>query len=333
MKNSCRRFQLPRKATVAAFCLLVSASPSFALSPEVSLHRGPPEPSKAKSPARPTTIKVDVPLVLLSVTVTDPMNRLVTGLGKEHFRVTEDKVPQEITQFGAEDAPLSLGIVFDASGSMGRKLSKAREAVARFSKTANPDDEFFLVLFKDRPELAVDFTRAIGEIQNRLIFAQSKGRTALLDAIYLAINKMKEATHARKALLVVSDGADNSSRYTDRELKRLVRETDVQIYAVGIFEPPHTIDRTFEELQGPRLLTDISESTGGRHFPLENVNHLPDIVAKIGVELRNQYIIGFTPANEAKDGKWRRLKVSIRKIRGVPPLRAYFRLGYYAPAR
>ena len=118
------------------------------------------------------------------------MNRLVTGLGKEHFRVTEDKVPQEITQFGAEDAPLSLGIVFDASGSMGRKLSKAREAVARFSKTANPDDEFFLVLFKDRPELAVDFTRAIGEIQNRLIFAQSKGRTALLDAIYLAINKM-----------------------------------------------------------------------------------------------------------------------------------------------
>jgi VWFA-related protein len=148
-----------------------------------------------------TNIKIDVPLVLINVTVTDPMNRFVTGLEKEHFEIKEDKVDQTITQFGAEDAPLSMGIVFDASGSMGYKMSKAREAVAQFFKTANPEDEFFLAQFNDRPQMVTGFTNSLEEIQNELTFTQSKGRTALLDAIYLALNKMKEAKNSKKALL------------------------------------------------------------------------------------------------------------------------------------
>ena len=282
---------------------------------------------------RTETIKVDVPLVLINVTVSDPMSRLVTGLEKEHFKLLEDKVEQEITQFGAEDAPLSLGIVFDASGSMGYKMGKAREAVAQFFRTANPEDEFFLIQFNDRPELMGGFTRSLEEIQNRLTFTQSKGRTALLDAIYLAINQMKEASNTKKALLVISDGGDNSSRYTGREIKRLVKEADVQIYAIGIFEPVNSRGRTPEELSGPSLLTEIAEQTGGRQFPVENLNELPDVAARIGIELRNQYVLGYVPKDQKKDGKWRRVRVTLSKIRGMPPLRAHYRLGYYAPSR
>lgn len=280
-----------------------------------------------------TSIKVDVPLVLINVTVTDPMNRFVTGLEKEHFQIKEDKVDQVITQFGAEDAPLSMGIVFDASGSMGYKMNKAREAVAQFFKTANPEDEFFLAQFNDRPQMVTGFTASLEEIQNELTFTQSKGRTALLDAIYLALNKMKEAKNAKKALLVISDGGDNSSRYTEREIKRLVKESDVQIYAIGIFEAVSARGRTPEELSGPGLLTEVAETTGGRQFPVENLNELPDVAAKIGIELRNQYVIGYVPANQEKDGKWRRVQVEVKKIRGMPPLRPHFRLGYYAPSR
>ncbi len=307
---------------------------AFGAEAKVGLKSRPADPLELSGPGeRVETIKVDVPLVLINVTVTDPMARLVTGLEKDHFSITEDKTDQEITQFGAEDAPISLGIVFDASGSMGHKMSKAREAVAQFFKTANPEDEFFLVQFNDRPEMMSGFTQSLEEIQNRLTFTQSKGRTALLDAIYLAINRMKEASNTKKALLVISDGGDNSSRYTGREIKRLVKEADVQIYAIGIFEPVSSRGRTPEELSGPSLLTEIAEQTGGRQFPVENLNELPDVAARIGIELRNQYVLGYVPTNLNKDGKWRRIRVKLKKIRGMPPLRAHFRLGYYAPTR
>jgi len=234
--------QIARILPVAAICALATSlafhySPARAADTKVDL-KGPAQTitPEGQTP-RVASIKVDVPLVLVNVTVTDPMNRLVTGLGIEHFEVFEDKEEQEITQFGAEDAPLSMGMVFDASGSMGHKMSKAREAVAQFAKTANPEDEFFLVQFNDRPEMVNNFTHEVEDIQNRLTFTQSKGRTALLDAIYLGINKMKEAKNSKKALLIISDGGDNSSRYTEREIKNLVKEADVQIYAIGIFEP------------------------------------------------------------------------------------------------
>ena len=278
-------------------------------------------------------IRVQSTLVLIPVTVTDPLNRFVTGLDRENFRVFEDKNEQKVTHFASEDAPLSVGLVFDTSGSMGSKLDKSRQAVKQFFKTANPEDEFFLIQFNDRPELVVDFTTRLEEIQNRLTFTQSKGRTALLDAVYMALHKMKKAKNARKALLIISDGGDNSSRYTESEIKNAVREADVQVYAIGIFEMMSNRGRTPEELSGPSLLSEIAEQTGGRHFPVENLNELPDVAAKIGIELRNQYLLGYTPTNPQRDGKYRRVQVKLVQPRGLPPLRAFWRLGYYAPAQ
>lgn len=282
---------------------------------------------------RPANIRVDSTLVLINVTVTTPLNQVVTGLEAEHFRLFEDKVEQMVSQFSSEDAPLSVGLVFDVSGSMGAKLHKARQAAAQFFKTANPEDEFFLIQFSNRPQLVVPFTRETEEIQNRLAFSEAKGRTALLDALYMAMDHMKKARNPRKAVLVLSDGGDNSSRYTQSEIKNLVREADVQVYAIGIFEPVSARGRTAEELAGPSLLGELAEQTGGRHFPVENVNDLPDIAAKIGIELRNQYVLGYTPTNQEKDGKYRRVKVTLVQPRGLPPLRAAFRTGYYAPSQ
>ena len=288
--------------------------------------------SEADTP-RGRTLRIDTTVVLIPVTVTDPLNRFVTGLEKEHFRLFEDKVEQKVTHFSSEDAPVSIGIVFDTSGSMGAKLQKSRQAVAQLMKTANPEDEFFLVQFNDRPEVTVGFTRESEEIQNRLTFVQSKGRTAMLDSVYLAINEMKKAHNPRKALCVISDGGDNSSRYTESEIRNLVREADVQIYAIGIFEPVSSRGRTAEELSGPSLLSEIAEQTGGRHFPVENLNELPDVAAKIGIELHNQYVLGYAPSNREKDGKYRHVQVKLVQPRGLPPLRAFWRLGYYAPTQ
>jgi Ca-activated chloride channel family protein len=278
-------------------------------------------------------IRIDTTLVQVNVTVTDPLNRFVTGLEKEHFRLFEDKVEQKIAQFSAEDAPLSVGIVFDTSGSMGSKLQKSREAVAQFFKTANPEDEFFLIEFNDRPQLIVPFTTNTDEVQNQLTFTQSKGRTALLDGIYMSMNNMKKAHNPRKAILIISDGGDNSSRYTESEIKNAVREADVQVYAIGIFEPMGSRGRTTEEMAGPGLLSEIAEQTGGRHFPVENLSELPDIAAKIGIELRNQYVLYYSPKNQERDGKYRHVNVKLIQPRGLPPLKAFFRLGYYAPTQ
>ena len=280
-----------------------------------------------------SNIRVDSTLVLIPVTVTDPMNRFVTGLEKENFKIFEAGKEQDLSQFSSEDAPLSVGVVFDCSGSMGSKLDKSRQAVAQFFKTANPEDEFFLVQFHDSAELIQPFTTSLEEIQNRLTFTTSKGRTALLDAIYLALHEMKKAKNPRKALLVISDGGDNNSRYTEGEIKNLVKEADTQIYAIGIYESVTTRGRTAEELAGPGLLTDIAEQTGGRQYAVENLNELPDIAAKIGVELRNQYILGYSPRNREHDGKYRRVQVKLVQPRGLPPLRAFWRLGYYAPSQ
>ena len=276
-------------------------------------------------------IRVDSTLVLIPVTVTDPMNRFVTGLEKENFKVLEDKKEQQILQFSSEDAPISVGIVFDCSGSMGHKLEKSRLAVAQFFKMANPEDEFFLVQFNDSAQLVQPFTTSLEEIQNKLAFTMSKGRTALLDAVYLALHEMKKARNPRKALLLISDGGDNNSRYTETEIKNLVKEADVQIYAIGIYEPVSGRSRTPEEMAGPGLLNEIAEQTGGRQYQVDNLNELPDIAAKIGVELRNQYILGYSPTNLIRDGKYRHVQVKLVQPRGLPPLRPYWKQGYYAP--
>lgn len=324
---------------------VLTASPGAAADKKDELPRDDPkvniEPrSKAGDKAkeavlerRSGNIRIDTTLVQINVTVTDPLNRFVTGLEKEHFRLFEDKIEQTISQFSSEDAPLSIGLVFDTSGSMGSKMQKSRQAAVQFFKTANPEDEFFLVEFNDRPTLVVPFTSDTEELQNRLTFTQSKGRTALLDGVYLAMNQMKKARNPRKAILIISDGGDNSSRYTESEIKNAVREADVQIYAIGIFEPVASRGRTPEEMMGPGLLNEIAEQTGGRSFQVENLNELPDIAAKIGIELRNQYVLYYTPKNAARDGKYRRVNVKLAQPRGLPPLKAFYRLGYYAPSQ
>jgi len=292
-----------------------------------------PKPGAPVERRPESNIRVDSNLVLIPVTVTDPMNRFVTGLEKDSFKVFEDKKEQEISQFSSEDAPLSIGVVFDCSGSMGKKLEKSREAVAQFFKLANPEDEFFLVQFNDSANLIQPFTRNLEEIQNKLAFTQSKGRTALLDAVYLALHEMKKAKNPRKALLLISDGGDNSSRYSEPEIKNLVKEADVQIYAIGIYEGYAGRGRTAEELAGPGLLTEIAEQTGGRQYSVDNLNELPDVAAKIGVELRNQYILGYQPANPTRDGKYRKVQVKLIQPRGMPLLRPFWKQGYYAPTQ
>ena len=291
------------------------------------------KPGEKTEPRPRSNIRVDSTLVLIPVTVTDPLNRFVTGLEKENFKLTEDKLPQEITQFSSEDAPLSVGVVFDCSGSMGHKLDKSRQAVAQFFKLANPEDEFFLVQFNDSANLIQAFTRNLEEIQNKLAFTQSKGRTALLDAVYMALHEMKKAKNPRMALLLISDGGDNSSRYSEAEIKALVKEADVQIYAIGIYESAGGRSRTPEETSGPALLTEIAEQTGGRQYQVDNLNELPDVAAKIGVELRNQYILGYSPKNLSRDGKYRRVQVRLVQPHGMPVLRPFWKQGYYAPAQ
>jgi Ca-activated chloride channel homolog len=291
------------------------------------------KPGEKTEPRPRSNIRVDSTLVLIPVTVTDPLNRFVTGLEKENFKLLEDKQPQEITQFSSEDAPLSVGVVFDCSGSMGHKLDKSRQAVAQFFKLANPEDEFFLVQFNDSANLIQAFTRNLEEIQNKLAFTQSKGRTALLDAVYMAVHEMKKAKNPRKALLLISDGGDNSSRYSEAEIKALVKEADVQIYAIGIYESASSRSRTPEETSGPALLTEIAEQTGGRQYQVDDLNELPDVAAKIGVELRNQYILGYSPKNLTRDGKYRRVQVKLVQPHGMPLLRSFWKQGYYAPAQ
>ena len=291
------------------------------------------QPRQKTAPDGPVTprsnIRVDTNLVLVPVSVCDPTNHPVTGLEKDHFRVFENHVEQEVTHFAMDDEPVAVGLVFDTSSSMGSKMRIARLAASQFFATGNAEDEYFLVEFNDRPRLSVPLTRSPEEIQVRLTFSQSKGRTSLLDAIMLALHEMQKSAKTRKALLVISDGGDNSSRYSEAEVRQAVRENDVLIYAVGVFEP-YGRGRTPEESGGPGLLNDLAEQTGGRHFPA-NMNELPDIAAKIGIEMRNRYVLGYSPKEQARDGKYRRVEVKLVAPRGLPKLSARWRLGYYAP--
>jgi len=306
--------------------------PSNTTAPQTGAPKGAEAPAQTGPGAlkvRPGSfIRMNVDLVLVPITVTDPMNRLVTGLEKSDFQVYENSREQSIRSFAAEDAPVSIGIIFDLSGSMTSKLLRAKEAILQFAKTANPQDEFFVIGFNDRPELIEDFTSSVEDIQARLAIVRAGHRTALLDAIYYGVQKMRDARHERKALLVVSDGGDNRSRFTEGEVRAEVREADVEIYSIGIFDP---YAATPEERTGPQLLADISEVTGGRLFRVDDIDELGDIAEKISTELRNQYVIGYRPQDLTRDGKWRKVKVKVNPPPGLPPLTVYARTGYYAP--
>lgn len=304
----------------------------LAQDPQVNITPRATKSNPAAAPGAPlpqANIRIDTNVVLVPVNVTDPLNRFVAGLEQADFRIFEDGVEQKILSFGNEDAALSIGIVFDTSGSMGSKLSVSRLSVAEFFKTANPEDEAFLVEFSSRPELVVPFTHNLGEIQDRLLSTKSNGSTALLDGITMAMTAMKKARNPRKALIVITDGGDNNSRYTFTEVRNRVREADVQIYAVGIFGGGMG---STEEREGPALLSAISEPTGGHHF-IGDLSQLMDIASKIGIELRNQYLIGYSPANSARDGKYRKITVKLIQPRGLPKVTAHWRTGYYSPTQ
>lgn len=279
-----------------------------------------------------TTILVHSDLVQIPVTVTDGSGRVVSGLEKEHFTLFEDKVQQVITHFASEDAPASIGLVFDTSDSMGPRMNRAYEAVNALLKTANPADEFFLVQFSSHATLAAGMTNHSEEIARQVAMMQVGGSTALLDAVGLAMDEMKNAQYLRKAIVIISDGDDNSSRCSVNELKKIVREGDVLIYAIGITDGnDYPLNRPPYKLTGPALLNEIATQTGGRLFEVRKLKQLPDIMAKISGWLRNQYVLGYAPENRQRDGQYRHVQVKLTKPKGFPRLHAFWRLGYYAP--
>jgi len=276
-------------------------------------------------------IRVDSALVLVPAQVTNVFGTPITDLHKEDFKVFEDGVEQPITNFSMEDAPLSIGLVYDISGSMRNKIKKSTEAAAEFFKTSNPQDEFFLVEFSDRPKLTVPFTTDSDEVYDRIAHTKPFGRTSLLDAIHMAMVEMKHAQNTRKALVIVSDGGDNRSRHTEREIKNAMLESDVEVYAMGIFDPDDTPKQSSEEQKGPKLLEELAEQSGGREYPVTSLDDLPSISARIGNQLRNQYLLGYSPAKSERDGKYRIIKLTVSPQAEIPNLRLCYRHGYYSP--
>lgn len=298
-----------RRATLLLFCALLSAA---ARQSEYSL-------------------RVDSNLVLIPVTVTDSSNRFVLGLEKDNFLVKEDGVEQTISQFAGEEAPLSIGLLVDTSGSMAARLDISRRAVAEFMKTMNAQDEAFLIEFADEARLVCGFTNKSSEIDEKVATLETQGLTALLDAVHIGLDEMKKAKNPRKALLIISDGGDNNSKFTEAQIKDLVREAGVQVYAMGVFAPFSALHLGSAELSGPALLTELSEQTGGRSYPARSFSALPSVARNIGVELRNQYLLAYMPVNHDKDGKFRKVEVSVNPPAGLSALKARWRQGYYAP--
>jgi Ca-activated chloride channel homolog len=276
-----------------------------------------------------TAFRAETTLVVVPVSVTDKTNRYVLGLEKKNFQILEDGAPQTITHFSSEDAPLSLGLIVDVSGSIGSQLNTSRQAVSAFLKSLNAGDEAFLVECSDQALLTVHFTHDAAAIDDKLKAATSGGLTALLDAVRLGIDEMKSAKNPRKALLVISDGGDNNSHYTSQQVEDLVRAADVQIYAMGVFEPL-TFGFSSSELTGPRVLSELSEQTGGRALAATGNQDLPGLASRIGLELRNQYVLAYTPTNKDRDGKYRHVQVKILAPEALPELKARWRLGYFA---
>jgi Ca-activated chloride channel family protein len=284
----------------------------------------PPDPA--------LSLRVDTTLVQIPVTVTDSLNRFVLGLQKADFLLSEDGQEQAIAYCSGEDAPLSVGLVFDESGSMDYKLRTSQAAVSQFLKAMNTGDEAFLVEFGDSARVSVEFTTRIEEIEGALKKAKPGGLTAMLDAVNMALAEMKNAKNSRKAIVIISDGGDNHSQYTAAQIETLVRQADVQIYAMGVFEPTFSLGLPAEVVSGPRLLSEITAQTGGRAFAAALTSDLPSVAVRIAVELRNQYVVGYYPKNQNRDGKYRQVEVQLTQPRGVSPLKAHWRLGYYAPS-
>lgn len=282
---------------------------------------GAQEPA-ASDPA----LQIDVDLVLVNATVRDERNRFMVDLRREHFRVFEDRVEQQIEFFSSEQLPVSVGVIFDLSGSMEPRLRVARDAITRFLEALTQSDEYLLVEFSSRSELTQSFTTDVTRLRNRLVFAEAAGRTALYDAAYNGLQAvLRDGINPRKALLLITDGLDNASRYTFSDLREALRESDVQIYSIGI------LDTSFQSGRG--LLREMAEETGGLSFFPGSVYELGDIMTRVSTALKNQYLIGYRSTNQTADGAWRDIQVRLEPPRGSPDLFVQPRRGYYAPVR
>jgi len=267
------------------------------------------------------------------VTVVDDEGQVFTGLDEKDFKVFDDGVRQRILSFSTTDAPVAVGIIFDTSRSMADKIQKSKEAVLEFFKTSNPEDQFMLVAFSSHPYVVSGFTDNYEKLLDQTLFAKSDGRTSLLDAIYAGLVRLKQDRANRKALVVISDGGDNHSRYTLRDIKEIIREANVQIYTIGIFEPPENQFISPEERDGPSLLARLAAISGGRAFSVEDPGVLPGIAQEISETIRNQYLLGYQPSNLVRDGGWRRIRVKLHGVPGKLNLRVHARTGYYAPTQ
>jgi Ca-activated chloride channel family protein len=302
---------------------------SFAEGPVAIVPRAKAGPPVETQPV----LRVDSSLVLIPTHVTTAIGASVTNLIKEDFRVFEDGVEQTLSNFAREDAPISIGVLLDTSGSMQNKMQKSTEAAAAFFRTAGDEDEFFLVKFSGRAKLTVPFTPDSGKLYREIVRTRPSGQTSLLDAIHVALAHMKTARHLRKALVILSDGGDNWSRHTVRQVRNVLIESDVQIYAMGIFDTNYLVKHTIEERRGPQLLSELAEQSGGRHFPVDNLDNLPAIASRIGRELRDQYVLGYYSNNAAHDGKYRQVKLKLAIPTTTLALRTYYRQGYFAPVQ
>jgi Ca-activated chloride channel family protein len=274
-------------------------------------------------------VKVETDLVSLTITVTDQYGRYVSGLTKKAFNVFDNNQEQEITFFSDADAPASIGILFDVSGSMdGQKIIKARNALSRFINTSHPSDEYFLISFNHRPNLIMDRTRDGEALLERFSLVKPGGNTALYDAVYLGVERVTRGAHQKKAVILISDGQDNSSRYTFKEVRDLLRESDVMIYSVGILDAADA--GSMHGIQGQAFLDELSAVTGGRAFYPQTDVEMDEIFERIALELRHQYTIGYTPKDFQPNGKWRKVKIRIKPPRGLPRLNVRNREGYFA---
>ena len=275
------------------------------------------------------TIRADVNMVLVPAVVTDRKGVVVTGLTREHFAVTEDRVPQAIASLTTQDTPSSIGVVLDMSGSMRTKVAAATGAVRAFLNAANPEDEIFLLTVGSRPHSLSDFTADFATLQNSMVGVQTNGDTALVDTVYLALNRLRLRRHPRGALLVVSDGMDNNSRYSKPELMRAAEEADVQVHTIAIAERPagkKAIELT-EQSRGLAFLSDLADRSGGLSFQAAIDDNAAPAAVKIGRAIRNEYVIAYNQPGASNSGKWCSIQVKVDQ----PHLRVYARAGYYAP--
>jgi Ca-activated chloride channel homolog len=291
---------------------------------EAQTHRRPTQIANVAA-----NIRVDVNMALVPVTVLDTKGHNVLGLDRENFRVFDGTEPRPIVTFGQSDAPVSVGLIFDSSRSMREKFKIARQAPAELYKQLNPDDESFLITVSEQPVLKQDFTSQFGEIQNALTFTNPNGTTSLLDGVYMGLQRLKKAKNPRRALLVVSDGGDNNSRYTPRELAELAAESDTQIFAICLWDKPQTV----EEATGPELLTKLAQASGGVNFLITSINDMRSAFGRVGVTLHNQYVLGYYPPDNAPAGKYRKITVQLLIPTGLPKLSVYSRNGYFVPER